>query len=261
MSKTNQELIADFAHACNELIDGRFILSDIKISKLLATVAESTDIYNVVASCLEGYDFNEAFNTYKSDNFSNGSYFAVPENPKEIIALVFCLLREVKNNHINLQKFIADNFFSAQGYNNSYSNFAITMLTPFKESVLIMLGCNEEGEQVVEPYEEEAEEEFFEEEEVVSSNYFDNGKQALYANVTVALQEVVNAIKLCNKIKLNAKEELLIVANCMAEAINQQNLKLISALCVAFEYALSGNRQVRPSYMQFKNCLGDVLAS
>ncbi len=240
--------IKNFFDACNEMIQGRFILSDIKISKILKAIANSEVLYNLFAEVLSDFKFKEEFENAKTPNKVNGGYFAVPEQDEKIVALVFCILLEVDNQKMNLQNFVNDYFYSPEGYNISYSNFSLSVLVPFKNAVLNLLGCNEDGtpikeeEEEVEPEEEEIEEE-------------PNHKQKiLFANLRMSLNELLSVI-VKSKISYEEKEELKIIINALFEAIEMESLIIINALVIPLEHMIGKNKQVKFYYNDFKECL------
>lgn len=240
--------IKNFFDACNEMIQGRFILSDIKISKILKAIANSEVLYNLFAEVLSDFKFKEEFENAKTPNKVNGGYFAVPEQDEKIVALVFCILLEVDNQKMNLQNFVNDYFYSPEGYNISYSNFSLSVLVPFKNAVLNLLGCNEDGtpineeEEEVEPEEEETEEE-------------PNHKQKiLFANLKMSLNELLSVI-IKSKISYEEKEELKIIINALFEAIEMESLIIINALVIPLEHMIGKNKQVKFYYNDFKECL------
>lgn len=240
--------IKNFFDACNEMIQGRFILSDIKISKILKAIANSEVLYNLFAEVLSDFKFKEEFENAKTPNKVNGGYFAVPEEDEKIVALVFCILLEVDNQKMNLQNFVNDYFYSPEGYNISYSNFSLSVLVPFKNAVLNLLGCNEDGtpikeeEEEVEPEEEEIEEE-------------PNHKQKiLFANLKMSLNELLSVI-VKSKISYEEKEELKIIINALFEAIEMESLIIINALVIPLEHMIGKNKQVKFYYNDFKECL------
>ena len=57
--ETENIKIKNFFDACNEMIQGRFILSDIKISKILKAIANSEVLYNLFAKVLTDFKFKE----------------------------------------------------------------------------------------------------------------------------------------------------------------------------------------------------------
>ena len=239
--------IKTFFDACNEMIQGRFILSDIKISKILKAIANSEILYNLFADVLSDFKFKEEFEKAKTSSKVNGGYFLVPEQEEKIIALVFCILLEVDNQKMNLQNFVNDYFYSPEGYNISYSNFALSVLVPFKNAVLELLCCNEDGTPLDEDEMEEEVEEEYDEEPCTE-------EKLLFANLRMSLNELLSVIGR-SKINVEQKEELNIIINAMFEAIDLENLNIINALVIPLEYMIGKNKQVKFYYNDFKECL------
>ena len=246
--ETENIKIKTFFDACNEMIQGRFILSDIKISKILKAIANSEVLYNLFADVLSDFKFKEEFENAKTSSKINGGYFLVPEQEEKIIALVFCILLEVDNQKMNLQNFVNDYFYSPEGYNISYSNFALSVLVPFKNAVLELLNCNEDGTQLEdEVFEEDLEEELVDEEP-------NTKEKILFANLTMSLNELISVI-MRSKIGEEQKEELRIIIEAMFDAIELENLNIINALTIPLEYMIGKNKQVKFYYNDFKECL------
>lgn len=259
LTQLEQRQLVKFFKACNEMINGRFILSDIKIQNILKTIADSTLLYDLFSKAMTNFSFERELAEAKTSNRVNGGYFNMPKQRNKILALVFCLLLEVNDKKINLQEFIADNFFSQQGYNISYSNFSLVMLVPFKNAVMQSFKCNEQGEQT------ELEQHEWENNQVAmvdvleQTEQYHEAEKLNYAVLRKALAELVGAIKVNNKLKTDQKEELLIVSNAIADSINAENIKTISALTIAFEYALKKNRAIKPHYEHFLQTFVDML--
>lgn len=252
-----KQKLKDFFNACNEMIDGRFILSDIKISKILNAIANSTVIYDLVAKCMVDFNFKSEFRNAKVSNKTNGGYFVLPTDETKIVALVFCFLLEVDNNHINLQNFINENFYNADGYNISYSNFALNMLVPFKNSVLNLLNINENGEEV----------KLFNEEVTTNQIVMDGfgeedyevtpDEKILYANLLRALNQLFSAVKREEKIKEDNRAECIIVIKAIKEAIHLENLKIINALIIPLNYIIGKNKRLKPYFDDLQESLLD----
>ena len=95
--------------ACDEMIEGRFILSDTKVSNILKAVVKSEILYDLYSVCMKDFKFDDVFARSIADNVSNGGYFSMSDDNKEIVAFVTCLLLEVDKQKINLQTFVKVN--------------------------------------------------------------------------------------------------------------------------------------------------------
>ena len=85
-----------FNIACEQLLGGKYILIDIKISALLKIIDENEKLKNIVSNSLNEYDFSFAFNNELNINI------LLPESDKEIVAFVYTFLYKFKNNELNL---------------------------------------------------------------------------------------------------------------------------------------------------------------
>ena len=85
-----------FNIACEQLLSGKYILIDIKISALLKIVDENDKLKNIVSNSLNEFDFSYAFNNELNVNI------LLPESDKEIISFVYTFLYKFKNNELNL---------------------------------------------------------------------------------------------------------------------------------------------------------------
>ena len=246
--------IVEFFNAVDEMIEGRFILSDTKVSNILKAVVKSEVLYNLYSKCMQNFKFASMLDRCKSDNPSNGGYFAMPDEEKDIVAFVTCFLLEVDKKNINLQTFITDNFYSNDGYNISYNNFAITVLIAYKSSVQNLLGIDEQGNTI--ESEEVLENQIsIEEEEKVES---DQNTKILFANLVMNINELYNAINDDYKIKMNEKEELLIVLKALNKAIHLEELLIVNALLVPLEHSLLKYKKLKPIYENIKLLIADI---
>lgn len=249
--------LKNFFSACDEMINGRFILSDIKIKKILNAIATSTVLYELFAKCMVDFNFKNEFRNAKVSNRVNGGYFVLPDDERKILALVFCFLIDIDNGRINLQNFINENFYSADGYNISYSNFAINVLVPFKNSVGRVLGVTESGEDSNTDYMEETEQIGMEgvvEEDTVETPACNNTKLK-YADLLMELNQLYSAVKKEPKLKDETRQELIIIIKAIKEAITMEKLVFINALVIPLEHMLAKHKKLKGYYNDFKNSL------
>ena len=248
--------LVDFFNACNEMIEGRFILSDTKVANILKCVVKSETLYKLYSQCMNGFKFAKMLEYCVASNPNNGGYFHMPEEEKDIVAFVTCLLLEVDKRNINLQTFITDNFYSVDGYNVSYSNFALLVLVEYKTAVKNLLNVDDEGK-TIESEDEELENQisFEEVEEEVKAN--DNTK-ILFANLILSIMELQNSINDDYKLKYTEKEELLIVLKALNRAVHLEELIIINALLVPLEKILGKNKRHREVYDNLKMLIADI---
>ena len=140
MENVNKDSVLNFIGACNELINGKFILADIKISKILRAISESNEIYNLIAEGMINYDFDKEFAKAVVKDSAGVEKFVLPEEAEKIIPLVFCLLVEIDSKRINFNDFVKAQFPLASNQNEEYAAFAQTIIIPFRNAVAAEFG-------------------------------------------------------------------------------------------------------------------------
>lgn len=256
ITEEEKKNIVDFYKACDEMIEGRFILSDTKVSNILKAVVKSEILYDLYSVCMKDFKFDDVLARSIADNVSNGGYFSMSDDNKEIVAFVTCLLLEVDKQKINLQTFVTENFFSPDGYNISYNNFALTVLVVYKNAVKQLIGIDENGEVISDDNnfmnDQISMDEISEEVET------DQDTKILFASLLMNIQNLQNSINDNSKIKYNEKEELLIVLKALNKAIHLEDLLIINALLVPLEHMLVKHKKLNKIYDNIKLLIADI---
>ena len=148
---SNDELskIAQFVASCDDMINGKFILADVKITKVLNMIAGSDELYRYISECMVGFDFAKEYHRAEVKNSLNGGNFAAPTDPNKLVAFVFCLLVECDAKRLDFYNFINDNF-GKEGKSEAYKVFASQLLLPFKEVVSSHFGMGGISSQTME---------------------------------------------------------------------------------------------------------------
>jgi len=85
-----------FNITCEQLLNGKYILIDTKISSLLKIMEENEKLKNIVSASLNEFDFSYAFSGEINVNT------ILPYSEKEIVSFVYTFLFKFKNNELNL---------------------------------------------------------------------------------------------------------------------------------------------------------------
>ena len=75
---TNEEKqnLVDFFNACDEMIEGRFILSDTKVSNILKSVVKSEILYKLYSDCMQ--DFRKEYGSSRDPVHRTGGGRRLP---------------------------------------------------------------------------------------------------------------------------------------------------------------------------------------
>ena len=57
--------IQNFINSCDDMIKGKFIMADNKISKILESIANNEKLYKLVNDCVNGYNFQKEYEKEK----------------------------------------------------------------------------------------------------------------------------------------------------------------------------------------------------
>lgn len=220
--------IKNFVNSCDDMIKGKFIMADNKISKILNAIANNEKLYKLVCDCVNGYNFPKEYE--KAYNESENGLFETSREIKKNIAFVMCLFVEVDQHRIKFYDFI-NRFFKNAGAGNEYEEFVKKMLIPFKEGIIAQynLVC------------------FAEEDSLDAGNKNDDGND-VYNKIIEQLKIIKNEVSFTNKISAKKKEEInLFIVGCI-EAVRYKNKKLISALITALDKEIKGQKVLKDSY-------------
>ena len=132
-SKNVYQDLKPFFEACNDFIEGKFILVDIKISNILRTISKNSTLYDLIAECMINYDFDSNF--LEAKRGENNKKFTLPDKDYKIIPFVFCLLVEIDSKKIVFEDFLKEQFPDAQTKNDEYDAFGKNVIIPFKNSI------------------------------------------------------------------------------------------------------------------------------
>lgn len=85
-----------FNIACEQLLNGKYVLIDVKLSSLLKIFDENEKLKIIVSNALNRYNFTTVFDKEINPDI------VLPQSDYEIISFVYLLLYKAKNNELNL---------------------------------------------------------------------------------------------------------------------------------------------------------------
>ena len=133
MELVGEEQIKGFLDACNKMIGSKFILIDKRVADVLKSIAENRAVYNLIAECMANFDFDkeyrQATSTYN---------FMLPEDPKKLVAFVFCLFNCLDDKKININDLLMK-YYSKEKETSPYALFNQCVTTKFKNAAYFLL--------------------------------------------------------------------------------------------------------------------------
>ena len=272
MDNLTQERLEDvkiFVDSCNEFINGKFILADMKIAKILKAIAASEDIYNLLAECMINFDFEYELKKCCVKNSTENGSFALPTETYKLIPVVFCLLVQIDSKRIDFDYFLKTQFPYAKGQNEEYERFSMQVVAPFRNAIaglfdvstevrkeetpkqepsIIDLKIQEqlEGGRQEPQEEDEVEEELESQEEYIEPAYIEkplskNSLEVLFEEVKKQaeyMQQLTPYIK-----KREKRENIVILLKGLIKVCELEDMLLLSSLMIAVN-EIGGNEKV-----------------
>lgn len=283
ISSEEMSKINEFISGCNEIINGKFILADIKISKLLTMIANSDELYRYISECMIGFDFSKELHSAELKNNFNRNGFSAPESPEKLVAFTFSFLVECDAKRIDFYNFIQENFIS-KDRSLVYNKFADTLLVPFRDIIAGHFGIteysNEQYKQLEENYKTEfVESSLFEQDNSVAAKeqndvpnfavqqqavegvmqtesiQIDNAMQndSVWQRIPEICDNVKDCIALQRHINNYLRDELNYIIDAVKYSVKYKDPQITSALVTAFDEMSKKLRQVQFVFGELKN--------
>lgn len=238
---SNEELtkLIAFMNSCDDMINGKFILADIKILKILNMIANSEELFHYISECMIDFNFEREFHRSEVKNRFNGGTFVPPSDPTFLVAMVFSLLVEFDSKRLDFYNFINTNFKTLKP-GGEYANFANTLLLPFKNTIAEHYGIlNYNKEELTALQKKQAEEE----EKNASDDAVEqpepepeiDEKEKIWQEIPPLVDSLIEAVYAERKIKANVKEDLVYILKSIKSSLRYKDMQLVSAMLTAVD--------------------------
>ena len=246
VKQENFELIEQFTNCCNDIIDGKFILADMKISNLFKFIDGKTQICDLIARSLQNFNFDKEFAKAKISNGLKGYCFKMPDDNVKTIALVYSLLQDANCKKLDLYAFI-NTFFDGGDTGNTnvaYSNFCLKVIVPFRDLIVSAL----EDKFEIAPISEKSQPEMYDDETQLDP----------FTRLEIIIDQILDSIKYEPRIKEDQKQELYIILKGLKQASQMRSLSLIGAIAIGLDYLIKKVKSAKYFYAELQDCLSDL---
>ena len=280
IANDEKNLIMNVILSCNELIDGKFILADSKISKILQDITESKEVYNLLSECMANFNFDREFIRAKIKLPTKPGYFKMPDEKYKILPMVFCILVDISKHKIDFQSFLKDYFSSEDGKISEYENFANEVIKPFRNAISDMfelplvieervqkiqkndpLQEHKERIEAQKRMNEERKEQKMEEQSQQTKPEFEEPRFTIFGDITKIVNEIIATIQYDYHLKPDLKDNATIMLQGIKRACELEDFKLLNALLIGFDYVGGGIKSIRFIYKELKETIADFYAN
>lgn len=225
--------LENFLNSCDEFIQGKFILADIKISKILRAISTSKEIYNLMAESLINYDFKKEYTALKAQADEQGKDFSLPSDAQSIISFVFAMLVEIDSKRIDFSDLLSTTFPYATSQREEYAMFSQKFILPFKNSVARVFGIMPNGEEKIEESTPNVLEDkpIKEEKEEVKPEPVQDDTALLFDGIARKCSLIEE--KLQNSKTSDRRANILLLTRAMKEACNLRKMNIVVALVMS----------------------------
>ncbi len=130
--------IERFLNACEELVSGKYIMADTKISEALKAIAASEELTTLFDAVTSNFDYagaKRAYLVHPAAGASSRGAAYLPTERGDVLAFIFCLLVEFDSGSMRFNDFLLRYFYEDGSYTASYALFADRMLRPFRDII------------------------------------------------------------------------------------------------------------------------------
>lgn len=284
--------ICNLLSSCNDMIDGKFILVNYKITNILKNITESKEVYTLIANCMNDFNFEKEFSKAQIRSGS-GKRFKLPEESEKVLPLIFCILASIDNKDINLDAFLKEFFNSDKGPAQDYLNFASAIILPLRNiiadyfeiaiedinsNVITRKDEKLESEKLNNQTESEElneEESIYEEEDLSQDldynlddleetdneddSFVSNEKLTIFlSEIKEICREIKSILSLEKRINQNLKENILYITDVIIANCENQDIKNVTALIISFKYITAPVKSIRALSKKLENLLVDI---
>ncbi len=124
--------VEKFVVECNDMLSGKFFDIDKRLNKFLSTMAESEDILDFLAECLDNFDADDEFEkAFSFDRKTGAARVTLPNDDKKKLALFMTVFNDLTNGKINSNRFLETYF--QDGKLTPVQNFLEKVVRPYRD--------------------------------------------------------------------------------------------------------------------------------
>lgn len=221
--------IQEFLISVKNMLESKYILIDRRVADILRAIANTNDVYNLIAECMINFDFG-----YEWKKATSGEFLKLPETDAKKIAFIFCMLNNIDDRKIDVTK-ILERYFSYDLAYSSYDQFCRAIIVEFRRLILKLLGI-----EIVMPVQASAEIGAVDASQKASET--DN-----YEKLEIVLREFIKFLGEQKKLKncLMPRYDMIAVASTFEQVVKNRQVEYIYAFSVTLNSVAPKNKEAK----------------
>ena len=134
---TTEQSIKKFLEKTDEVASGKYLFATKKIAETLEVVSSSKLLYEIFEFCCEGEDLPALKRSCLTYGAAGGE-FVLPDNPKQTVAVCFCILKEIADGNADFNDLLSTYFSGEDDVLRGYAVFISKLVVPFRNTVRFM---------------------------------------------------------------------------------------------------------------------------
>ena len=233
--------IDNFLISISNMLQSKYILIDRRISDILLSIADTKDVYNLIAECMINFDFKQEWK-----NATKTNIMKLPQTDEKRISFIFCFLNNIDDKNLDITN-ILERYFSYDANYSPYELFCGNIIVEFRRLVMKKLGVEESSNLMQTNV--EANEQSFD----VNVDEF----VVLAKNLKDFVDFVVNQKKL--KRCMFAKNDLIAVVSTFVQVVENKQIEYFYSYQVTINSAIEKDKILKSKFSEANKLIDIIL--
>ena len=256
--------IKDVIFMCNELIESKLLFADQKIDKLLEAVANCPDVYELLSDCMGNFNKEKEYEKAFTKDARGNNTFVLPKEEYKILALVFCILADIRNKKLSFNELILT-YFNDDGKLDG-KIFMNKTVVPFRD--LISEAFNIKKDEPVSEENFQVEEEDMTPEQrlkvvpfpIERASNFLKDKSGICQTFIMAKDTAVEMVERLEAEKVDSqKKDCIAICHAIIIACIEQDFDLLTGLVCGLKYAGKGVKAIKHNIREIEDIINKQL--
>lgn len=241
MTNKKEINIDNFLISIDNMLQSKYILIDRRISDILLSIADTKDVYNLIAECMINFDFKQEWKSATKTNVMK-----LPLTDEKRISFIFCFLNNIDDKNLDITN-ILERYFSYDSNYSPYELFCGNIIIEFRRLVMKKLGIEETAS--------------------LTKNNTNADEQIFDANVdefvvlSKDLRDFVKFVMDQKKLKhcMFVKDNLIAVVSTFIQVVENKQVEYFYSYQVTINSAIEKNKALKSKFSEANKLIDIIL--